>query len=200
MTETLESETLSEGGHCSWTLSHRVYIACCLCILRVRLAVPFPLCCCAQFACAPLQFLKKAVPSSGIAEAHHVSLQFHYFMFALTVHKILIFLLFTSIVTFCSEWFLILMFLFWVVAILISVRWNPIVLFVFLNSDGGHFSYSLWSFLFPLLKKMISVSTQPTHIHLGFFWGGLRQDLTRSARMAWNHFKFLPLFPQVLGL
>lgn len=131
---------------------------------------------------------------------HHVSLQFHYFMFSLTVHKVLIFLLFTSIVTFCFEWFLIMMFLFWVVAILVSVRWNPIVLFVFLNSDGGHFSHSLRSFLFPLLKN--DLCTHPSHTHTPvcfFFLGEKKQDLTMSARMAWNHFKFLPLPPPGAG-
>lgn len=127
-----------------------------------------PLCCCAQLPVPLLQSLKKEL-------LHHVSLQFHYFMFSLTVHKVIIFLPFTSIVTFCFEWFLIMMFLFWVVAILISIRWNPIVLFVFLNSDGGHFSYSLWSFLFPLLKKWLLYPPIPhtytCFLFFCFFWG-----------------------------
>lgn len=111
-------------------------------------------------------------------------------MFLLTVHKVLIFLLFTSIVIFCFEWFLIMMFLFWVVAILISVRRIPLCCLCFWIAMVDIFVSSLKTWLlYPCIP--------PTHTV--FFLGEKSQDLTRSARMAWNHFRFLPLSPPGAG-
>lgn len=128
---------------------------------------------------------------------HHVLLQFHCFMFSLTVHRVLIFLLFTSIVTFCFEWFLIMMFLFWVVAILISIRWIPLCYLCFWIAMVDIFHILCGHFCF--LSKN-DFCTRPSHTHTPvFFLGEKRQDLTRSARMAWNHFRFLPLSPPGAG-
>lgn len=170
-----------------------MYIACCLRILRVYTCSAFSLSAAVHSLPAPLlQFLKKEVPSNGIAASCFVAVSLFYVLTNSAQSSN-----FSAFYQHCY-------FLFWVVfdndvfvlgsSHLNKCKVNPIVLFVFLNSDGGHFSYSLWSFLFPLLKKWLLYPPIP-HTYTVFFLG----ENTRSARMTWNHFKFLPLSPPGAG-
>lgn len=133
----LESETLCEGG---WTLSHHVYIACCLRILHVYTCSAFSFSAAVHSLPAPLlQFLKTEVPSNGIAASCFVAVSLFYVLTNSAPSSN-----FSAFYQHCY-------FLFWVVfdndvfvlgsSHLNKCKVNPIVLFVFLNNDGGHFCF-----------------------------------------------------------